>query len=186
MGAWLVSRVAVATALAVALASSMAIPATAAPKDKARSEARKPETRKPEAKPDPRVWMLAKADDTFVLRYGMPRAPDPVFAMACQPGAQLILFTAEAASGKVKAGDGVALTLVAGKRRLELAASAFRAATEGRVVVEAAVSLDGRVLDLLGEGDTLVVRMPGASDSYPLAGAKAKLGDFRKACLTGR
>ncbi|MDI4656040.1 hypothetical protein [Xanthobacter autotrophicus] len=190
MGAWLVSRVAVATALAMALAALTAMPATAAPNDN-RSTARKPETKKPEAKkpeakPDPRVWVLAKAEDTFVLRYGLPRAADPVFAMACQPGAQLIQFTVEAASGKVKAGDGVALTLVAGKRRLELAASAFRAATEGRVVVEAAVSLDARVLDLLGEGDTLVVRMPGASESYPLAGAKAKLGDFRRVCVARR
>lgn len=188
MGAWLVSRVAVVTALAMALASLTAMPATAAPKtkDKAKSEARKPDAKKPEAKPDPRVWVLAKAEDTFVLRYGTPRAADPVFAVACQPGAQLIQFTVEAASGKVKAGDGVALTLAAGKRRLELAASAFRASNDGRVVVEAAVSLDGRVLDLLGDGETLIVRMPGASESYPLAGAKAKLGDFRKACLTGR
>ncbi|MFG1349686.1 hypothetical protein [Xanthobacter autotrophicus] len=188
MGAWLVSRVAAALALTVMLASLTAMPATAAPqtKDKAKSDAKKSDTKKPEAKPDPRVWVLAKAEDTFVLRYGMPRAADPVFAMACQPGAQLIQFTVEAASGKVKAGDGVALTLVAGKRRLELAASAFRAATEGRVVVEAAVSLDARVLDLLGEGDTLVVRMPGASESYPLAGAKAKLVDFRRVCVARR
>ncbi|MFG1281587.1 hypothetical protein V5F34_09895 [Xanthobacter autotrophicus] len=186
MGAWHVSRMAVATALAVMLASLTAMPVTAAPKDKAKTEAKKPETKKPEAKPDPRVWVLAKAEDTYVLRYGTPRAPDPVFAVACQPGAQLIQFTVEAASGKVKAGDGVALTLVAGKRRLELAASAFRAATEGRVVVEAAVSLDGRVLDLFTEGETLIVRMPGASESYPLAGAKAKLADFRRVCLTGR
>jgi len=168
------------------LVSLMAMPVTAAPKDKAKTEAKKPEAKKPEAKPDPRVWVLAKAEDTYVLRYGTPRAPDPVFAVACQPGAQLIQFTVEAASGKVKAGDGVALTLVAGKRRLELAASAFRAATEGRVVVEAAVSLDGRVLDLFTEGETLIVRMPGASESYPLAGAKAKLADFRRVCLTGR
>lgn len=186
MGAWCVSRVAVATGLAMALASLTAMPATAASKEKAKTEARRSDSKKPEAKPDPRVWVLAKAEDTYVLRYGTPRAADPVFAVACQPGAQLIQFTVEASSGKVKAGDGVALTLAAGKRRLELAASAFRASTEGRVVVEAAVSLDGRVLDLLGDGETLIVRMPGANESYPLAGAKAKLGDFRKACITGR
>ncbi|MFG1290244.1 hypothetical protein [Xanthobacter versatilis] len=195
-GAWPVSAGAAAlTVMLAALLAALALtPVAAAPtaKEKARAEAKakadakKADAKKNEAKPDPRVWVLAKADDTYVLRYGTPRATDPVFAVACQPGAQLIQFTVEAASGKVKAGDGVALTLAVGKRRLELAASAFRGPTEGRVVVEAAVALDGRVLDLLNEGETLIVRMPGASESYPLAGAKAKLGDFRRGCLTGR
>ncbi|MFG1299065.1 hypothetical protein V5F49_04635 [Xanthobacter sp. V3C-3] len=168
-------------AMAGALALLAATPALAAPKSKpaARSDA------KAEAK-DPRVWVLARADDTLVLRYGSPRVADPAFAVACQPAAQLIQFMAEVSAAKVKAGDGVALSLGVGKRRLELAASAFRAATDGRVVVEAAVSLDTRPIDLLGEGETLVVRVPGASESYPLAGAKAKLADFRKACLARR
>lgn len=179
--------------MAAVLACVAVAPVAAAPKSKAKEAKAQSKTQaktktpsKSEAKPDPRVWVLARADDTFVLRYGQPRATEPVFAIACQPGAQLIQFTVEAASGKVKAGDGVALTLGAGKRRLELAASAFRGPGEGRVVVEAAVSLDGRVIDLLGEGETLTVRMPGASESYPLAGAKAKLPDFRRTCLTGR
>ena len=171
--------VAVATIAAVPLLDVAA--AHAAPKS-SRSKAQESKAEKA----DPRVWVLARADDTFVLRFGLPRVADPVFAVACQPGAQLIQFTVEAASGKVKAGDGVALSLAAGKRRLELAASAFRGAADGRVVVEAAVALDGRVLDLFADGETLVVKMPGASESYPLAGAKAKLPDFRRACLTGR
>lgn len=139
---------------------------------------------KPDAKADPRVWIIVKLDETYVLRFGLPRSADPVFAVSCQPGAQLIQFTAEVASGKVKAGDGVALALSAGKRRLELAASAFRGSAEGKVVVEAAVALDGRVLDLFSDADTLVVRLPGATESYPLAGAKAKLPDFRRVCLS--
>lgn len=169
--------------MAAVMAVLVAGPAAAAPKAKAKGE---PKPKAQEAKPDPRVWVFARGEDTFVLRYGLPRAADPVFAVACQPGAQLVQFTVEAASGKVKAGDGVALTLGAGKRRLELAASAFRGASDGHVVVEAAVSLDARVIDLFGEGESLSVRMPGASESYPLAGAKAKLPDFRRACLLGR
>lgn len=170
-------------AMAGALALVAATPAGAAPKSK---PAARSSDAKADQKADPRVWALARADDTLVLRYGSPRVPDPAFAVACQPAAQLIQFMAEVSAAKVKAGDGVALSLGVGKRRLELAASAFRAATEGRVVVEAAVSLDARPIDLLTEGETLVVRVPGASESYPLAGAKAKLADFRKACLARR
>lgn len=192
MGGWLLRHFAIPSvgtallalpmlALPMLAMSMLADPAWAAPKP----DAARGSSRKDEAKPDPRVWMIAKAEDTYVLRFGLPRVADPVFAMACQPGAQLIQFTVEVASAKVKAGDGVALSLAAGKRRLELAASAFRGATDGRVVVEAAVSLDARVLDLLSDGDTLVVRLPGATETYPIAGARAKLPDFRRVCLTG-
>lgn len=182
MGARLLTRVMIATILANAVAGS----AVAAPKS-SRSPAQDAKGEaKGEAKGDARIWAIAKADDTYVLRFGLPRATDPIFAVACQPGAQLIQFTVEVAAGKVKAGDGVALSLSSGKRRLELAASAFRSGTEGRVVVEAAVTLDGRVLDLFSEGDTLSVKMPGAGENFPLAGAKAKLTDFRRVCLGGR
>lgn len=174
-----------ALAAVLALAAAPSAEAARQSKSTAKSTA-KSGAAKPEAKPDPRVWVLARADDTLVLRYGSPRVPDPSFAVACQPAAQLLQFMAEVSAAKVKAGDGVALSLGVGKRRLELAASTFRAATEGRVVVEAAVSLDTRPIDLLGEGETLVVRVPGASESYPLAGAKAKLADFRKGCLARR
>lgn len=179
-------RVRLLTHVVVAIAALAVTPALAAPKSaKGKAQETKNDKAKGE-KADQRVWVLARGEDTFVLRFGLPRAADPVFAIACQPGAQLIQFTVETTSGKVKAGDGVALSLAAGKRRLELAASAFRGVSEGRVVVEAAVALDGKVLDLLSEGETLVARMPGASDTYPLAGAKAKLPDFRRVCLTGR
>ncbi|MFG1403863.1 hypothetical protein [Xanthobacter sediminis] len=135
---------------------------------------------------DNRAWALARAGDTTVLRFGPPGAADPVLAIACQAGAGLIQFTVEISSPKIRSGEGVALSLSAGKRRLELAASTFRGATDGAVVAEAAVSLDGRVLDLFSGGETLVVRAPGATESFPLAGAKAKLADFRKSCQTGR
>ncbi|MFS8038664.1 hypothetical protein ACI7BZ_17190 [Xanthobacter sp. AM11] len=169
-------------AYAVVVALFAAGPAHAAPKAAQGAKA----SSRSDAKADPRVWSIAKGEDTYVLRYGAPRAADPVFAVACQPGASLIQFTVEVATGKVKAGDGVALSLAAGKRRLELAASAFRGAADGRVVVEAAVSLDARVLDLFSEGETLSVKMPGAAESYPLAGARSKLPDFRRVCLAGR
>lgn len=180
MGGWFYGRCAI---LAIVAACALAPTAgEAAPKSSGKSGGKSDS--KTDAKSDPRVWMVVKVDETYVLRFGLPRTADPVFAVSCQPGAQLIQFTAEVASGKVKAGDGVALSLAAGKRRLELAASAFRGSAEGKVVVEAAVALDGRVLDLFSDADTLVVRLPGATETYPLAGAKAKLPDFRRVCLT--
>ena len=180
-GRWFYGR----CAIVMVAAACVLAPAVgeAAPKSTGKSGG-KSDSKKAETKTDPRVWMIVKVDDTYVLRFGLPKVADPVFAVSCQPGAQLIQFTAEVTSGKVKAGDGVALTLAAGKRRLELAASAFRGASEGKVVVEAAVALDGRVLDLFSDADNLVVRLPGATETYPLAGAKAKLPDFRRACLT--
>lgn len=185
MGAWLLTRVFVA---AVLIAASPALAAKDPPKGKAQAgkQDKKTEKDKKGEKADPRVWTIAKGEDTYVLRYGAPRAADPTFAVACRPVAQLIQFTVEVASGKVKAGDGVAVSLSAGKRRLELAASSFRGATEGSVVAEAAVTLDGKVLDLFADGDSLTVKIPGAKETYPLAGAKAKLPDFRRACLGGR
>lgn len=131
---------------------------------------------------DNRIWLVARADDTTVLRYGPPGAADPAFAVSCQPGAGLLQFTVELTSPKTRPGEGVALTLAAGKRRLELAASTFRGATDGLVVAEAAVTLDQRVLDLFSDGETLAVSTPGTTASFPLAGARLKLADFRRAC----
>lgn len=168
-----------AAVLAGALALPVVIaPASAAPREKpaARSQSR-------ESVRDPRVWSVVKADDTYVLRYGLPRAADPAFAAACQPQARLIQIMVEVAATRIRSGDGVALSLSAGRRKLELAGSAFRAATEGRVVVEAAVTLEARVLDLFSDGDTLTVRVPGATEAYPLAGARQRLADFRRVCL---
>lgn len=173
MHAWLLCG---AVAILIGLSAA---PALAAPKPGG-----KPPAERDEAPKDPRIWALVRGEDTFVLRFGLPRVADPVFAVACQPGADLLQFTVEASSSKIKSGDGVALSLAAGKRRLELAASAFRA--DDRMVVEAAVTLEERVLGILADGETLTVKMPGASESFPLAGAKTKLPDFRRACLGGR
>ncbi|WP_454915787.1 hypothetical protein [Xanthobacter sediminis] len=139
-----------------------------------------------EAPKDNRVWLMARADDTTVLRFGLPGAADPAFAVSCQPGAGLLQFTVELKSPKTPPGEGVALTLAAGKRKLELAASTFRGASDGLVVAEAAVTLDERVLDLFSDGETLSVRTPGTTASFPLAGAKLKLADFRRACQVRR
>ncbi|MGR7993789.1 hypothetical protein [Xanthobacter sp. ZOL 2024] len=145
--------------------------------------AREPASQRATTPKDNRVWVLARADDTLVLRYGAPGAADPVFAVACQPSAGLLQFTVEVTSAKIRSGDGVAVALQVGKRRLELAASAFRGATDGQVVAEAAVALEDRVLDLFADGDILTVRLPGSNTAFPLAGAKAKVVDFRRACL---
>lgn len=143
----------------------------------------KKDVKKEAAPKDARIWTIVRGEDSYALRFGLPRATDPVFALTCQPAAKLLQVTVETASPQIRSGDGVALRLSAGKKRVELAASAFRAATEGRMVVEAAVVLDSRVIDLFSDGETLVVRLPGATENYPLSGAKPRIGDFRRVCL---
>lgn len=167
-------------ALALGLALGLAAPPVSAATEKAKAQKRA------EAPKDNRVWLVARAEDTTVLRFGPPGAADPAFAVSCQPGARLLQFTVELKSPKAPPGEGVALTLAAGKRRLELAASTFRGATDGLVVAEAAVTLDERVLDLFADGETLTVRTTGTTASFPLAGARLKLADFRKACQIRR
>lgn len=132
---------------------------------------------------DTKAWAILKTDDGFVLRYGVPHEGNPPFSATCQPAAGLLQFTVEVDSRKVRAGEGVPLTFTAGKQRLELAAATFRGADRG-LVIGAAVTLDGRALDLFGAGETLHVAMPGLSERIPLAGAQAKLADFKRACLT--
>lgn len=141
--------------------------------------------------PDPRVWALAKGEDTFVLRFSDPRDPDPDFAATCQPGARLLQFAAEVDGRPFSSGEGVPVTLSSGKRRLELAATAFQGG--GKMVVEAAVALDARVFDLFDGGDTLTLKIPPSVPkghaitlAYPLAGARARLADFQRACLARR
>ncbi len=142
---------------------------------------------KAETPPDPRVWTIAKSDDTYALRFALPRAADPVFAATCQPSAQLLQIAVEVPNDKkVRSGDGVPLSLSNGKRRLELAATAFQGAGDGLLVVEAAVTLDARVLELFRDGDTLTAKMPGSTQTFPLAGARARLADFERVCLVKR
>ncbi|MGU3493279.1 hypothetical protein ACLBXM_04480 [Xanthobacteraceae bacterium A53D] len=146
-----------------------------------------PRTTKTEPATDARVWTIVKADDAFVLRYALPRAADPAFAATCQPSAQLLQIAVEVQNDqKIRSGDGVPLSLANGKRKLELAASAFLANAEGLLVVEAAVALEPRVFDLFRDGDTLVVRMPGSTQQLPLAGARTRLADFERVCLGRR
>ncbi|OYY23143.1 MAG: hypothetical protein B7Y65_03695 [Azorhizobium sp. 35-67-15] len=135
---------------------------------------------------DTRVWSLVRGDDTYVLRFGQPRAADPAFAATCQPSAQLLQIALEVNSTKIRSGDGVALSLSSGKRHLELAASAFLGSSDGLLVVEAAVSLEPRVFDIFRDGDTLTIRLAGQTQTLPLAGARARLQDFERACLTLR
>lgn len=139
-----------------------------------------------EAEKDKRVWTLGKADDAIALRYILPKGTEPSFAATCQPSGQLMQITVEVSSKLIRSGDGVALSLVNGRRRLELAASAFLAGTDGRLVVEAAVALEPRVFDIFRDGETLTVKVPGATESFPLAGARARLADFERACLPRR
>ncbi|WP_127090186.1 hypothetical protein [Aquabacter cavernae] len=151
----------------------------------------KPKPAKPT--PDPRIWTMVKGEDTFVLRFSLQRDPDPDFAAICQPGAQLLQIAAEIDGRPFSSGEGVPVTLTAGKRRLELAATAFLGGGDGKMVVEAAVALDPRIFDLFESGDTLTLRIPPSAPkakalvlTYPLAGARARLADFQRACLSRR
>ncbi|QTL04217.1 hypothetical protein J5J86_02340 [Aquabacter sp. L1I39] len=146
----------------------------------------KPRPAKPATPPDPRVWSLAKGEDTFALRYALPRETDPSFAATCQPSANLLQIAVEVKTKKIASGDGVPLSLSNGRRRLELAATAFLGSSDGDLVVEAAVSLNARVFDLFRDGDTLVIKLPGETQSLPLAGARTRLADFERACLPKR
>lgn len=168
--------------LAVAV---LALAAGAGPLHAATATA-KPKPAKPATPPDPRVWSLAKGEDTFVLRYALPRDADPSFAATCQPSANLLQIAVEVKTRKIGSGDGVPLSLSNGRRRLELAATAFLGSSDGDLVVEAAVSLNARVFDLFRDGDTLVIKLPGETQSLPLAGARARLADFERACLPRR
>lgn len=153
----------------------------------AQAAPRSSKTTKSEPAPDPRVWSIVKAEDAYVLRYALPRAADPAFAATCQPSAQLLQIAVEVQNDqKIRSGDGVPLSLANGKRKLELAASAFLANAEGLLVVEAAVALDARVFDLFRDGETLVVKMPGSTQNLPLAGARSRLADFERVCLGRR
>ncbi len=141
---------------------------------------------------DTRVWTIAKGEGTYVLRYAQPRDLDPDFALTCQPSGRLLQIAIEVVGKPFSSGDGVPISLINGKRRLELAATAFLG-SDGALVVEAAVSLEPRVFDLFRGGDTLVVKMPAANpktaaptQSYPLAGARARLADFENVCLGRR
>lgn len=138
------------------------------------------------APPDPRVWSIARGEDTYALRLALPREVDPAFAVTCQPSARLLQISVAVKSRQVASGDAVPLALSNGKRRLELAATAFSGSTNGELVAEAAVALDARVFDVLREGETLVVRLPGETQKLPLAGAHARLVDFERVCLARR
>lgn len=142
---------------------------------------------------DTRVWNLVRGEGTYLLRFGQPRDPDPIFAATCQPAAQLLQIAIEVEGKPFASGDGVPLSLTNGKRRLELAATAFLGSSDGALVVEAAVSLEPRVFDLFRGGDTLTVKMPAANpkmpsptQSFPLAGARTRLADFEASCLSRR
>lgn len=163
--------------------SPLLAPASAAP------AAPKP----PKAAPDPRVWSLVKGEGTYALRFGLPRDQEPDFAVTCQPGAQLLQFMAEVTGRPFASGEGVALSLSNGKRRMELSATAFLGGSDGNLLVEAAVTLEPRVFDLFDSGDMLTLRIPATQPkaspvtlAFPLAGAKAKLADFERACLERR
>ena len=166
----------VLASLAFALSFLAPLPGEAAP---AKAKAAK-------AAPDPRVWTIARGEGVYVLRYALARDADPDFAATCQPAAKLLQFAVEVKSKQLRSGDGVPIALSNGKRRLELAATAFLGSANGDLVVEAAVSLEPRVFDLFRDGETLTIKLPGETQTLALAGARARLLDFERVCLAGR
>jgi hypothetical protein len=135
---------------------------------------------------DSRVWNFDDNPEAPALGFGAPDSDDVVIAFSCEPGAKQMTIVESIASTKLNPGAGVPFKLSAGATSLALTGNAIANETDGTVSIEVTGAVNPRVFALLKAGPSLVIEVPGATETIPLAGATPHVAAFEKMCLGKR
>lgn len=145
-----------------------------------RTPAKKPLVkREAVAKP---AWRFVRQSSAPTLLYGT--GEDFQISFSCQPDSGLLRVVSQIGSRGVQPGDGAAIRLQSGKRKFEVAGTAFSTETRKDVDIGGATRFDPELFVLFKGGETLVIEVPGRKRALPITEAGPSADAFQKACAT--
>ncbi len=120
------------------------------------------------------------------LFYGTPQSGDAPISFTCAPGGNGLTFVLSFIPGDSIDSADVDVLLQAGSITVPIRATGMHRGMSSRLfVLEARISLDDRLADLITSDGTLVVSVDGRMREYPLEGARAAAAPLLKHC-TGK
>jgi hypothetical protein len=140
----------------------------------------------PAAAQDSRVWNFDDNPEAPALEFGAPDSDDALIAFSCDPAAKRMSIVESVGSTKINPGASVPLKLTAGTTSLDLTGDAIASETDGTVSIEVTSAPNPRVFALLRAGPLLTIEVPGAKETFPLAGATPHVAAFEKLCFGKR
>jgi hypothetical protein len=126
-------------------------------------------------------WRFTRSANAPTLFYGAG-TEDFQISFSCQPDTGLVRIIAQIGSRGVQPGDGAAIRLANGKKKFEVAGTAFSTAARTDIDIGSATRLDPELFVLFKAGETLTVEVPGRKRSLPVQNAGPSTDAFQKAC----
>jgi hypothetical protein len=171
-------RLSRATAL-VALASIVCLGAVdvADAQSRNRTPAKKAVVKREAAKP---AWRFVRQSSAPTLLYGT--GDEFQISFSCQPDSGLLRVISQIGSRGVQPGDSAAIRLHSGKRKFEVAGTAFTTEASKAVEIGGATRFDPDLFVLFKGSETLVIEVPGRKKSLPITDVGPSADAFQKAC----
>lgn len=126
------------------------------------------------------TWRFTRARGEPTLQYGL--ASESLISFSCQPDSGLVRVISAISSGSVKSGDRAAIKLINGKKKFEIAGTAFTNNKGDEIEVGGQTRIDASLFGLFQGEEPLVVDVSGRRRELPIANAQASADAFRKAC----
>jgi hypothetical protein len=151
---------------------------TAKPKPK---PAKTKEAAPKETKPG---WRFSRTRGEPTLQYGAANDAS-VISFTCQAESGLVRVISTIAASGVKPGDRAAIRLTSGKKKFEIAGTAFANDKRDEIEVGGQTRIDAALFSLFQGEEPLVIDVSGRKRSLPVTDARASADAFRKACGAG-
>jgi hypothetical protein len=168
-----------ATALALASIVGLIAASDAEAKKRTRPVAKKAAVKKEAVAPKP-AWRFVRQSSAPTLLYGT--VDEFQISFSCQPESGLLRVISQIGSRGVQPGDGAAIKLHSGKRKFEVAGTAFTTEARKDIDIGGATRFDPELFVLFKGGETLVIEVPGRKRSLPITDAGPSADAFQKAC----
>ena len=144
-----------------------------------RTAAKKPVVKREAVAAKP-AWRFVRQSSAPTLLYGT--GDDFQISFSCQLDSGLLRVVSQIGSRGVQPGDGAAIRLHSGKRKFEVAGTAFSTEARKGVDIGGATRFDSELFVLFKGSETLVIEVPGRKKSLPITDAGPSADAFQRAC----
>ncbi|HKU93813.1 MAG TPA: hypothetical protein VJR58_00975 [Vineibacter sp.] len=134
------------------------------------------------ASADDRQWIGTANVGSVVLAYGTPDSDDMAISFSCDPATKALAVSVILEPADAKDGMRVDVVLASEGGQVVLNATGQHLAMDDSFLLQATTRLDPSLRRILTEGRTLSIRVPGSTDTIPLAGAREQAQRLIDAC----
>jgi hypothetical protein len=142
-----------------------------------RTVVKKPVAKREAPKP---AWRFVRQSSAPTLVYGT--GDDFQISFSCQPDSGLMRVVSQIGSRGVQPGDSAAIRLHSGKRKFEVAGTAFTTESSKGIDIGGATRFDPDLFVLFKGSETLVIEVPGRKKSLPITDVGPSADAFQRAC----